>query len=481
MLNQETIKPFVLTIFGASGDLAKLKIFPSLYVLIAQDKLPKEFYIIGYARTEKQQEEFRKEFRQSILAKYEDADLEIINKLIDKVSYVSGQYDNVKSYQKLHEKINTLSKHDNFLKIHYLSVPPTVFKDIIKNLGSFPKKIKDKSILIIEKPFGGDVISAKALYYFIVQFFKEEQIYLLDHYLGKQPVRSVLHLRHHNRILNSMLKGKEVSDIQITAIEDIGIENRVGYFDQVGIIRDMIQSHLLQILSLVTMSIPITERASSVHREKQSILEAVKFYGSQDHLTLGQYRSYRSLKDVSKGSNTETFAAIKLYIDRESWYKVPIYIRTGKKMHKKYTSIVITLAKFDYQKKHEEPNRVIFELYPNEKISITLLNKFGETSFQKLIAPEHSLTCDNAECLPEHAMLLLEAIKKERRYFLSFPEIISSWQVVGDIFDYIKKQKIVPEIYRDDTAGPHSQHDITPTDGNHWFDLYQYNNHHENN
>jgi glucose-6-phosphate 1-dehydrogenase len=462
-------KPFILTIFGASGDLAKIKLFPSLYVLMKQDKLPEDFFIIGFARTEKSREVFQKEFEDSIRKKYKKIDEKKLKFLLSKVYYCDGQYDDEKSFLKLKNFIKDLTPGRKLFKISYLSVPPNVFKPIIKNLATLKKFSKENMAIVIEKPFGGDVISAKALYYFIVQYFDENQIYLLDHYLGKQAVRSILHLRHHNRILNSMLKGKEVTDIQITAIEEVGIENRVGYFDQVGIIRDMIQSHLLQLLALVTMSIPISENSEAIHKEKENILSALTLPASSNSkkVVLGQYKTYKDLPDVEKNTDTETFAAVKLFIDRESWYKVPIYIRTGKKLDKKHTTIVVTLKKFDYQKKTEEPNRVIFELYPDEKITITLLNKLGQAEHHKIIKPEHSISCPEEECLMEHANLILEVMQQERKYFLSFPEVIASWRIVGKIFDHIHRRNLKAEVYKDDSRGPESQDDIIY--GGDWF------------
>jgi glucose-6-phosphate 1-dehydrogenase len=466
-------KPFILTIFGASGDLAKIKLFPSIYNLMLRNKLPEEFYIIGFARTRKTREEFQKEFADSIVRVYKKVDNEILNKLLKHVHYVSGFYDDGKSFVKLKNYIKKITPGKRLFKISYLSVPPNVFKDIIRNLASLEQFAKKDMAIIIEKPFGGDVISANSLYYFIVQYFSEDQIYLLDHYLGKQSVRSIFHLRHHNKILNSMLKGKEVSNIQITAIEDFGVKNRIGYFDQVGIIRDMIQSHLLQLLALVTMSIPITESAESIHREKESILQALTMpYSSKDRVSLGQYKTYKELDGVDKSSNTETFAALRLFIDRETWHKVPIYIRTGKNLNKKYTSIVVTLGKFSYQSKKEPHNRVIFELYPEEKISIVLSNKFGQEEKHRIIIPEHSISCHEDDCLSENAILLLEVMQKNRKYFLSFAEVIASWEIVDKIFDYLKKKQIKPEIYSDHSIGPKSQNDIPKHDGFEWFDPY---------
>jgi len=464
-------KPFVLTIFGASGDLAKIKLFPAIYSLMQTNKLPKEFHIIGFARTKKTREQFQSEFKKSIEKVCKNIDYKKLQKLINNLHYISGQYDEAESYEKLKQYIKEITRGEKLLKISYLSVPPTVFKSIIKNLGSYSLSFKKDMTIVIEKPFGGDVISATSLYYFIVQYFDEDQIYLLDHYLGKQSVRSILHLRHHNRILNLMLKGKEIQNIQITAIEDIGIKNRIGYFNQVGMIRDMLQSHLLQLLALVTMSIPITEKAEAIHKEKENILSALTLgTGQSTKVVLGQYSSYKKATGVTKDSNTETFAATRLFIDRESWYGVPIYIRTGKKLQKKHTSIVVTLKKFGYQKRHEEPNRVLFELYPNERLCIRLLSKSTRLDDNQIIIAEHKIGCDGGECMTEYANLLYEVFQKEREYFLSFPEIIASWKITDKIIDHVKRHEIKTEIYHDYSCGPRAQRQLTAQDRTTWFD-----------
>lgn len=467
-------KPFVLTIFGATGDLAKLKLFPSLFALMEQKRFPKDFYIVGYARSKRSQEEFKKEFFDAIQKKIgKDLDLNLLKELTKHVSYFSGQYDQINDFKAYRKYLKDLTSTEKQTHIAYFSVPPQTFKPIIQNLGETKSSTNEDLRIVIEKPFGQDTESATDLFHFLARYFDEDHTYLLDHYLGKSAVQSIVHLRHSNRILNHMLKGSQIANIQITAFEDIGVENRIGYFDQVGIVKDMVQSHLLQMLALTTMSIPITESADSLHREKYNILSALNFPYMGKNVILGQYKSYLKQKDVKPNSKTETFVALRLFIDRESWYRVPIYIRAGKKLHEKHTYIAIEFKKFLFQSKEEEPNLLIIEQHPDEKISIKLLNKndFGASNYSS-ITTHQSIACTGDNCLPEHALLLLDVIRGNKMHFLSFPEIIASWSITEKILNSIHKNKIPVEIYKDDSEGPASQNKITAIDGFEWHDLH---------
>lgn len=463
---------FALIIFGASGDLAKLKLFPALYALAEQKRLPENYHIIGFARSKKSQKEFQKEFSDSIIhARNNDYNKKILADLADKVVYFQGQYDNKEDYKKLHEFIGKLTKKTKTTKLAYFSVPPTIFQPIIQNLGETKTSPKEDLRLIIEKPFGQDTDSARELFHFVARYFREESIYLLDHYLGKTAVQSLLHLRHSNRLINTMMKGPEVANIQITAAEEEGVKDRAGYFNQVGTIKDMVQSHLLQILALITMSIPISEDAQSLQQEKESILSALQFMESKKNVALGQYEGYHKEKDIPKNSNTETFTAVRLFINRETWYKTPIYIRTGKKLNKKHTYVVVELKKFAFQPKTEAPNRLIFELQPDEKIRIKLINKQGSSSHYQSVSTSESIACTGDDCLPEHALLLLDVMRSQRRYFLSFQEIIATWKITDAIINFAKRTKIKVEKYKDNSRGPQSQDALTKVDGFTWYEL----------
>ncbi len=464
-------KPFILTIFGASGDLAKLKLFPALYSLAEQKRLPKKYFIVGYARTAKTRKQFQQEFEESITkTQGKNINKKLLKGLTENVYYQQGLYEKKSDFIKLNDYLHLLSRTNQVTKLAYFSVPPTIFQHIIKNLGETKQSKNEDLRLIIEKPFGQDTASARELFHFAARYFKEESVYLLDHYLGKSAVQSILTLRHSNRLLNIMMKGPEIANIQITAFEKIGVTTRGGYFDAVGTIKDMVQSHLLQILALITMSIPITETPDSLHREKYSILSALKFIESKNNIILGQYKSYKKEKDIKKNSHTETFAAMRLFVDRESWYKTPIYIRTGKCLHEKHTHVVVELKKFDFQPKEEEPNRLIFELQPDERVNIRLVNKQGATSRYQEITTSDSLACSGDDCLPEHALLLLDVVRKRRLHFLSFEEIIATWELIDTIVNFVKRSGIKPEEYADHSPGPKSQEKLTEIDGFKWFE-----------
>jgi glucose-6-phosphate 1-dehydrogenase len=468
MKTEKIQKEFAFVIFGASGDLAKLKIFPAIYELYKQNRLPKNFQIIGYARSEKSQKQFRKEFIESVKSfSKTKVSSKILKKLVEHVDYFSGQYNKFEDFKTLKEKISAAAHSKNIVTACYFSVPPSVFENIIINLGETRHK-KEDIRLIIEKPFGEDCSSAKKLFHCVGNHFDEEEVYLLDHYLGKTSVQSILSMRHSNRILNLMMKGPAIANIQITAAESVGVNKRAGYFDKVGTIKDMFQSHLLQILALISMSIPITEDPSSLHREKENILSALRFVPSTKNLVLGQYKGYKNEEGIKNNSNTETFAAIRMFIDRESWFKVPIYIRTGKKLKAKKTKVVIELKKFAFQHKSEEANKLIFELQPEEKVSIKLINKHAITPDFEEVHTSDSIAYEGKDFLPEHGILLMEVLEKKRLHFLSFQEIIACWEITDKIVNFIKRKKLKPEIYEVSCDGPKNLEKLTKMDGFKW-------------
>ncbi len=466
-------EPFVFTIFGASGDLAKLKIFPAIFALAEQKRFKKNYAIIGYARSKKTTEEFRAIFEQSVKKAYKKElntyQEEVLSDLLKNVYYVSGQYDQLSDFQSYRKTIEDL-KFQKPTEISYFSVPPSVFAPIVENLAGI--RNENEMRLVLEKPFGTDEGSARELFHFIARFFDEEHIYLLDHYLGKKAVRSILPLRHVNRILNLMLKGREIANIQISAFEDFGVEDRIGYFDQSGTIKDMIQSHLLQILALVTMSIPIEKNAKNIQNEKSAILSALHFEPKKSNISLGQYDNYCSDHEACKLSKTETFVALKFFINRESWFQVPIFMRTGKNLHEKHTFLVIELKKFPFQKESDQPNRVIIELFPNEKIHIKLLDEDGVTSQNEEITTSDSLACTGDYCLPPHSLLFLDVIRGDKKHFVSFNEILASWNFVDKIVNFNVTEKIPVETYEVNSKGPASQNTITGKDGFKWYDLH---------
>jgi glucose-6-phosphate 1-dehydrogenase len=465
-------QPIVFTVFGASGDLAKLKIFPAIFALAEQNRFQRDFLLIGYARSEKSNKEFQEEFakavKDAIGNEWTDFHDGVLEKVLPRVQYVSGQYDSPEDFRKLRGHINQNCPSKDRVEVSYFSVPPNVYSSIIEQLA----QIRERDVavrLILEKPFGTDEKSAIKQARFIQRYFEDHEIYLLDHYLGKKAVRSILTMRHMNRILNILIKGKEISSIQISALETVDVGKRIGYFDQVGAVKDMFQSHLLQILAYLTMSIPIEKSARTIQNEKHSILSSLLFVPEPSSVSMGQYEGYTQAHPSTKFSKTPTFTALKLLINRESWQGVPLFFRTGKHLGRHALYAVIELKKFDFQEKHHEPNRIIFEFFPNEKVHFNLIDEDGLARLGKLQMSE-SIACEGDYCLPNHGVLLLDAIREDKTFYLSYQEIFTSWRLVDQILAYCKDIDIPMEQYVKGSMGPASQHELFLGFDSHWYE-----------
>ncbi len=417
-------QPFSLTIFGASGNLAKLKLFPAIYELYTKDKLPKNFKIIGFARSQMNDEKFRKIFKTSIKKQYKKFDENKLEKLLKKIHYFKGNYeDNFIEFKKFLDKF---IKKKNYTNLNYLSVPPNTFKSIIKNLAEIKNK-SSKTQIIIEKPFGEDMKSAKSLFKFILKYFDEKDFYLLDHYLGKDLVQYIRKKR---------LNTKDISNIQITSFENTDVEERLGYFNQVGIIKDMIQSHLLQLLA-------------SIFVTKKDCFKFLKSLSFRNEVIIGQYQKYCDHKfcDLSK---TETFCAIKLLVKN----KIPIYIRVGKNINKHQTYVVL---------EYKNQNKLILELYPNTKI----IFKENKTKLEI----EKYIDCESKEFLGDYSKMILASLNQKKDIFVTFKEVSICWKIIDKIENFIKQNKIPLEMYKSKTNGPKSQNKIIEQDGFSWYYL----------
>jgi len=466
-------KPFNLIIFGASGDLASLKLFPAIYELALQNRFAKKFNVVGFARSEMTDESFRTLFAESVKKHVEKLTFnqKVLDELLKNVFYHQGAYDEKDDYETLANELLKKQTQKAVCNLAFFAIPPVVYGPVIQNLAAIRNKLGGKIELILEKPFGDDRKSAGELFQLLTNHFDKEDLYLIDHYLGKAAVRSILPLRYNNTILNLLLKGEAISNIQISALETVGVEERIGFFDNVGIIKDMIQSHLLQILALLTMSMPIHQEVHSIRREKGDVLSALKRDGECE-VILGQYQSYKKKKGVKKNSMTPTFAALKLFIDLTEWYKVPIYIRTGKKLSHKHTYIVVEFKKPAYAKDLDiEANKLIIELYPKEKIQLKLVNDLGKEvhKYSELIT-EESLACMGDDCLPPYANLILDSLLERNISFLSIDEVLASWHFVDEIHKDIREKRIQVIEYEEGSEGPLEQKNVTENDGNHWYD-----------
>lgn len=466
---------FTLVIFGASGSLARLKLFPSIYELSKEKRLPKHYKIVGYARTEMTDQKFRDLFEKSVRKAEKYVDEAALKRVLKNVHYFSGQYDELKDYQKFRKELGKMEKSKSRVRIAYFSVPPSAFTDIFTHLGqvSFDTR-KSPLRLVIEKPFGYNLRSAKTLRNTLKKSFKPEQIFLLDHYLGKEAVSNLLSLRYANSVLTTLMHRDYVSHIQITAMEDRDIEGRANYFDHVGIMRDMVQSHLLQILAYLTMYAPREQTAESIHKEKTRVLKSIRV--DLKSLVRGQYEGYRKEKGVPDDSRTETFAAMKLSTYHPLWKGVPIYLRSGKALKQKWTSVVIEFKARRAQREHGEikPNRLVIQIQPTEKIEFHLLTKLGGKTFDF-----HDLTTGrpiycSGDCLSEHGRLFLDVIAGDHSLFLNFDEIFAAWRVLDPVqkrCDREQRRFCEPIRYKKGSLGPKEADEMIERDGFEWLNF----------
>jgi glucose-6-phosphate 1-dehydrogenase len=384
-----------MAIFGASGDLTKRKLIPSLYHLAQHKLLPNEFALVGCAIEKMSEEDYRKQVRAD-LTEFGEApeDCKICDWLLERTYYFTGDFRDVNTYQQLKTVLEGVdAKHGtggNYL--YYLATAPALFGEAIQHLGEAGLAAQEGGRwrrVVIEKPFGHDVESARALNRQIGQVLAENQIYRIDHYLGKETVQNILVFRFSNGIFEPIWNRRYIDHVQITVAETLGVEQRGGYYDHAGAARDMVPNHILQLVTLTAMEPPISFGADAVRDEQSKILHAIQPLAPEDVLTRavrGQYGegqvegqpapAYRSEPHVDPASQTETFVALKLSIDNWRWADVPFYIRTGKRMAKRVTEIAIQFRRApfvlfrDTPVENLAPNRLVLHIQPDEGISL---------------------------------------------------------------------------------------------------------------
>lgn len=396
-------QPCGIVIFGASGDLTERKLIPSLYHLYQNGMLPAKFYVLGAARTKMTDGEFQKNVRDS-LKKFTDSSLlqkRQRDDFVSRFSYIHGSYSEIGFYERISRSIQDIDRKFGTEGncIFYLSTPPGIYLDMVRRLGESGLDHQGRSgrgwtRIVIEKPFGRDLDSALYLNQEVSRVFKEEQIYRIDHYLGKETVQNLLVFRFANLIFEPLWNRNFVDHVQITVAESLGVEHRAGYYDQTGALRDMIQNHLLQLLCLIAMEPPASFEADAVRNEKVKVMSALKQLRGEEiekYCVRGQYdsgkvqgkkvKAYRSEEGVRKDSFTETFAALKVGIENWRWKDIPFYLRTGKYMKRRTSEISVQFKRVPYLLFREispeqlPANLLTFRIQPDEGISIRFETK----------------------------------------------------------------------------------------------------------
>jgi glucose-6-phosphate 1-dehydrogenase len=454
--------PAIVVIFGITGDLVKRKLFPALYGLIKAGLVDDNTKIIGITRQDLSTEAVLSD----LIADYPEYDERSLKFLKDRFNVQTMDVNSPDDYRKL---LETLNKMEDDLgvclnRLFYLSIPPQVFGNIVTNLGKsgLNKKCKHdiaESRLLVEKPFGYDLKSAEELIRQTNEYFGEDQVFRIDHYLAKETAQNILSFRFNNAIFESIWEERYVARIEISALETIGIENRANFYDQTGALRDIIQSHLLQLLAIVTMEEPLSFSSNDIHTAKIALLNEInpiKTDVVQDLTFRGQYESYRTEVDKPE-SITETYAAIKVSIDHPRWKNVPIIIKTGKSLNEKKTEVKVTFKRHDKDEKLTQHNSLTFRIQPNEGIDIGILvKKPGLDNELDLVDMDFSY----GKYFPDgsqpdaYERVLIDAIRGDHTLFSTGQEVLAAWKVIEDILKVWAASGDNLKVYQDNSTGP---------------------------
>ncbi len=485
----------VFLIFGATGDLARRKLFPAFYSLYREGKLGEHFAVVGLARRPRTNEQFRDDVYQSIkeFARYPAGSEDEWNKFAEHFEYMSLDINNVDGFRDLKQMTERLDGKFGIPgnRLFYLALAPELFGGVARNLREGGVLQTDGwHRLVIEKPFGYDLKSAEALNKQIREVFTEDEIYRIDHYLGKEMVQNIEVIRFANAFFEPLWNNKYISNVQITLSETVGVEERGGYYDHSGALRDMGQNHMLQMVTMIAMEPPSRLQPEDIRDEKVKVLRSLRAYASpQDvrrNVVRGQYAegsvggkalpAYRSEPNVSPESNTETYFAAKVYVDNFRWAGVPFYIRTGKRLPVKTTEVVVEFKNmpenvYFTQKTKLEPNLLVIRVQPMEGIYIKINAKKPGSEWAILpVAMDFCQSCQVGINTPEaYERLLYDAVRGDSTYFTRWDEVALSWQFVDRIAEAWAQDSADLQFYPAGSWGPEKAHQLLAEDGFKWW------------
>ncbi|MEK4512690.1 glucose-6-phosphate dehydrogenase [Paenibacillus anaericanus] len=485
----------VFFIFGATGDLARRKLYPAIYSLYTEGKLAEDFAVIGVARRPRSHEEFREDIYRSIkeFCRYKVEDTAKWTQFAEHFSYKSLDINNIDGYRELRELTETVEARFDIPgnRMFYLALAPELFGSVSFNLqkgGMLSSAGWHR--LVIEKPFGYDLLSAQKLNEELNQVFKEEEIYRIDHYLGKEMVQNIEVIRFANAFFEPLWNNKHIANIQITLSETVGVEERGGYYDHSGALRDMGQNHMLQMLTMIAMEAPSRLFPEDIRDEKVKVLRSLRPYSSPlevaENVVRGQYTQgeskgkslpgYRQEDKVAPDSNTETYFAAKVLVDNFRWAGVPFYIRTGKRLPVKTTEVVVEFKQMPTnvylgQKHTLEPNLLVIRVNPMEGIYIKInAKKPGSESQIQPLAMEFCQSCQVGINSPEaYERLIHDAANGDSTYFTRWDEVATAWAFVDRIAAAWGQTPSDISSYPAGSWGPKEADELLAKDGFHWW------------
>ncbi|MNO52885.1 Glucose-6-phosphate 1-dehydrogenase [compost metagenome] len=485
----------VFFIFGATGDLARRKLFPAIYSLYREGKLAHDFAVIGVARRPRTQEEFRSDVKDSILefCRYKAGDDSEWNEFVQHFEYKSLDINDIDGFRELRAQTEALEEKFRIPgnRMFYLALAPELFGSVSFNLkagGMLDSAGWNR--LVIEKPFGYNLESAEQLNEQIREVFKEEEIYRIDHYLGKEMVQNIEVIRFANAFFEPLWNNKHIANIQITLGETVGVEERGGYYDHAGALRDMGQNHILQLLTMIAMEPPSRLLAEDIRDEKVKVLRSLRPYGTSDEVRENVVRAqyiqglhngktlpaYRQEDKVDPESSTETYFAARVFVDNFRWAGVPFYIRTGKRLPVKTTEVVVEFKGMPTnvylgQKHTLEPNLLVIRVNPMEGIYVKInAKKPGSESEIQPLAMDFCQSCLVGINSPEaYERLLHDAARGDSTYFTRWDEVSSAWSFVDRIAKAWKEESSDLSSYPAGTWGPVEADQLLGQDGFHWW------------
>lgn len=470
------LEPAILTIFGVTGDLAQRKLLPALYHLAHDKLLPDSFRIVGVSRRGTTTKDVLAAIEKSVQSTGDSCDTDTLSWLENAISIIDMDIANPSEFAKLKTELDAIEDKLGVClnRLFYLAIPSTLFGAVAERLGHEDLNTgcqhgATESRLLIEKPFGYDLNSAQALIATLQKSFVEEQIYRIDHYLAKETVQNILTFRFENPLFGTSWNKDHISHITITAAESIGIEGRVNFYEQMGALRDLIQSHLLQILALVTMDKPAKMEAADIHAAKEKLLSLIVPPTPEKmpaETVRGQYSTYKA-EVASTHSQTETFAAVRLTIDDQKWQGVPMYIRTGKALAEKVTEVTVV---FRDPHSSQCTNYLTIRIQPNEGIVLNL--RIKKPGFEHDIEDVQMDFCYDEKLSVTHPdayeRVLVDAMRGDKTLFATSQEVLASWKITQPILDSWQNGQCPLEAYDNGSWGPATADTLLQEVNDHW-------------